>query len=129
MMFPALERAKECMFMSQQHMQFDPDSAAESDAYSGGYREETPLSKNYAPNMYRQKLAAPSVSLDISAAQRLALAIVSLSLFVFIILILAVLAFTPVASNAVLFVFTGITVLILYTIVATAINVVFNRRF
>ena len=105
--------------MSQQHIQFDPDYSDES----------APHSKHYASNTYRQKLAEPSVNLNVSAGQRLALAIVSLSIFAFIFLVWAGLGFAVSGSGVYLYVFVGLSIFVLYSIVAIIINFAFNRRY
>ena len=114
--------------MSQPHMEFDSDYYAESVPYSSGYQEEIPPSKNYATYAYRQKLVAPSTDLHITAGQRLALAIVSLSFFVFILLVFLGLGFKVDNSGISLYVFVVLFVLVLYSVVALLINLVFNRR-
>ena len=79
-----------------------------------------------AYHLYGQKISGTMSGQAPTAGQRLALAIVSLSLFIFLIFGLVLLAVATNAPNwavvPIVFVF------ILFSAVATTINIVFNRR-
>lgn len=92
---------------------------------SQGYEGE----QIHAPSgyyLYGQKLAVPPVNQSASAGQRLALAIVSLSLLVFLIFGLSVIAATSNIPNWA--VIPIVFIIMLFSVVATIINIVFNRR-
>jgi hypothetical protein len=102
----------------QQEMQDQPRSSL---GYEG---EQTHNPSAY--HLYGQKVLTPASGLAPTAGQRLALAIVSLSLLVFLIFGLTILAIAFHAANwaVIPIVFT----FILFSVVITVINVVFNRR-
>jgi len=110
--------------MSQQHMEFEPDSSHGPASYSVGY-EEIPH-ENYTSSSTRgQKLLWNDAVMHATAGQRLALALVSLILFVILIFGLVLIS---VAANAAGWVVLPIlAILILYVVLAAIINVAFNR--
>lgn len=92
---------------------------------SYGYEgEQTQHPAGY--QVYGQKLVVPVISQSATAGQRLALAIVSLSLLVFLIFGMIIFAAADNAPNWA--VFPIVFIIFLFSVVATAINVVFNRR-
>ena len=91
---------------------------------SFAYEGEQPRNAS-AYHVYAQKLSGP-VSGQVSAGQRLALAIVSLSLLVFLIFGLVIFAAADNAPNWA--VIPIVFVIMLFSAVVAAINIVFNRR-
>lgn len=102
--------------MQQEEMHYQPQSAYEGE-------QPRPSAAYYG---YAQKISGPVGNQIASAGQRLALAIVSLSLLVFLILGLITFAAADHAPDwaTVPIVF----IIVLFSVVATIINVVFNRR-
>ena len=110
--------------MSQQHMEFEPDSGHGSASYSVGY-EEVPHDSYTSSSARGQKLLWKDAVMHATAGQRLALALVSLILFVILIFGLVLIA---VASNAAGWVVLPIlAILILYVVLAAIINIAFNQ--
>jgi hypothetical protein len=110
--------------MSQQHMEFEPDSSHGSASYSIGY-EEVPHDSYSSSSARGQNLLWKDAVIHATAGQRLALALVSLILFVILIFGLVLIS---VAANAAGWVVMPILViLILYTVLAAIINVAFNQ--
>lgn len=112
--------------MSQQHMEFDHGQSNDPGSYSAGYKE--------AP-YYNDSLSSVGHKLtwreegDLPKDEfRLGLAIVTLLCFLILIIAFAILGFTSLASDKNLYVGTGISMFILFSIVALAINFMFNRR-
>ncbi len=104
--------------MQQEEMHYQPQPQP---AYEG--EQPRPSAAYYG---YAQKISGPVSNQVASAGQRLALAIVSLSLLVFLILSLVTFAaadHTP-GWAAIPIAF----IIIVFSAVATIINVVFNRR-
>ena len=110
--------------MSQQHMEFEPDSGHGSASYSVGY-EEVPHDSYTSSSVRGQKLLWKDAAMHATAGQRLALALVSLILFVIMIFGLVLIS---VAANAAGWVVLPIlAILILYVVLAAIINIAFNR--
>jgi hypothetical protein len=113
--------------MFQQHLESGRGHAGESTYYETGYKD--------IPNYHDDSLSSVGQKLtwradgDLPKDEfRLGLAIVTLLSFVVLILAFAVLGFTSLASDKDLYVGTGITIFILFSVVAIIINAMFNRR-
>ena len=111
--------------MSQQHMEFEPGGGHGSNAYSVGY-EGIPHDSYSSSGIRGQKLGWQDVVMHPTAGQRLALAIVSLVMFLVLIFGLVLLAILSNAAGWV--VLPVLLILVLYTVLAVIINIVFNRK-
>ena len=111
--------------MSQQHMEFEPGSGHGSTSYSVGY-EEVPHDSYSSSSIRGQKLLWQDAVMHPTAGQRLALAIVSLVMFLILIfgLVLVVVTSSPAGWVVLPILF----ILILYSVLAVIINIVFNRN-
>ena len=94
--------------------------------HSAGYEGEQTHNPS-AYYQYGQKISAPVSGLLATPGQRLALAIVSLSLL--IVLIFGLITFAAVTGVPNWAVVPILFIIILFSAVATVINIVFNRRF
>jgi hypothetical protein len=113
--------------MSQQRMESDHSHSGETTSYDTGYKD--------IPSYHDDSLSSVGHKLtwrgegDLPKDEfRLGLAIVTLLCFLILILAFAGLGFTPLAADKDLYVGTGITMFILFSIVAIIINAMFNRR-
>jgi hypothetical protein len=121
------QRKKGATHMSQQHMESDRSQSSEPASYNTGYKQplyynDDSLSSVGHKLTWREQGELPKDEF------RLGLAIVTLLSFLVLILTFAGLGFTSLANDKVLYVGTGITMLILFSIVAIIINAMFNRR-
>ena len=113
--------------MSQQQMESDRSQSSEPTSYNTGYKEplyynDDSLSSVGHKLTWREQGELPKDEF------RLGLAIVTLLSFLVLILSFAGLGFTSLANDKDLYVGTGITMLVLFSIVAIIINAMFNRR-
>ena len=106
-------------------MEFEPGSGRSSTSYSVGY-EEVPHNSYPSSSTRGQKLVWQDAVMHPTAGQRLALAIVTLVMFVVLIFGLVLLAITANAAGWV--VVPILLILVLYTVLASIINIVFNRH-
>ncbi len=111
--------------MSQQHMEFESGSGSGSASHTVGY-EELPHDRYSSPSIHGQKLLWRDAVMHPTAGQRLALAILSLVLFLILIFGLVLLAITSNAAGWV--VLPILLILVLYSVLAIIINIVFNRN-
>lgn len=113
--------------MFQQHLESDRGHAGESTSYETGYKD-SPFYHDDSLSSVGQKLTWRADG-DLPKDEfRLGLAIVTLLSFVVLILAFAGLGFTSLAADKDLYVGTGITMFILFSVVAIIINAMFNRR-
>jgi cytochrome bd-type quinol oxidase subunit 2 len=110
--------------MPQQEAHFEEPDQSGSQASSYGY-EGTPPPNNYASNFYGLKLAGPVASRMASAGQRLALAIVSLVLLMVMIFGLILIAEAADAPDWAIIPI--LMIIVLFGVVVTIVNVIFNR--
>jgi hypothetical protein len=111
--------------MSQQNMEFEPGSGHGSASYSFRY-EEVPHDSYSSSSIRGQKLLWQDAVMHPTAGQRLALAIVSLAMFLILIFGLVLIAITSSADGWV--VLPILFILILYSVLAAIINIVFSRN-
>ena len=111
--------------MSQQQMEFDPGNRHGPASYSVGY-EEVPYNSYSSSSSRGQKLSWQDAVMHPSAGQRLTLAIVSLAMFLILVFGLIGIAVATQASPWV--VLPILFILVLFSVVAIIINVVFNRK-
>lgn len=110
--------------MSQQELNYQELSADQSSWSSGTYEGGgTRHSHTYG---YRDKLSVPPLRVELTAGQRLALAIVSLAMFLILTFGLVGIAVATQASAWVTFPI--LFILVLFTVAAITLNVVFNRK-
>jgi len=111
--------------MSQQQMEFGPGNRHGSASYSVEY-EEVPHDSYSSSSSRGQKLSWQDAMMHPSAGQRLALAIVSLVLF--LILVFGLVGISVATQAAPWVVLPILFILVLFSVVAVVINVVFNRK-
>ena len=111
--------------MSQQHMEFEARSGHGSSSYSVGY-EEVPHDSYSSSSIHGQKLSWQDTIMHPTAGQRLALALISLVMFLILIFGLVLIAVTSRTAGWV--VLPILFILILYSVLAVIINIVFNRN-
>ena len=110
--------------MSQQELDYDGLNRDRPGFSSAGYEGES--AHRYHNYSDRDKLSAPLMRTELKAGQRLALAIASL---VMIMIMTFGLVGIAVATNADRWVvFPILFILVLFTVAAVIINIVFNRR-
>ncbi len=110
--------------MSQQELNYDGLNRDKPGYSSRVYEGEGP--HGYHSYRDRDKLSAPFIKTEITAGQRLALAIVSLGMFLFLTFGLVGIAVATHPDGWV--VFPIMFILVLFTVAAIIINVVFNRK-
>jgi hypothetical protein len=111
--------------MSQQQMDFDPGMRHESASYAVGY-EEVPHGSYTSSSLHGQKLSWQDAIMHPTAGQRLTLAIVSLVMFLILIFSLVGISAATQASSWV--VLPILFILVLFSVLAVVINIVFNRK-
>ena len=113
--------------MSQQEMESNRSHSGEPTSYDTGYKK-TPYYHDDSLSSVGHKLTWREEG-DLPKDEfRLGLAIVTLLCFLILILVFAGLGFTSLATDKGLYVGTGITMFILFSVVAIIINAMFNRR-
>jgi hypothetical protein len=111
--------------MSQQQMEFDPGNRHGSASYSVGY-EKVPHDSYSSSSSRGQKLSWQDTIMHPTAGQRLTLAIVSLVMF--LILVFGLVGISVATQAAPWVVLPILFILVLFSVVAVVINVVFNRK-
>jgi hypothetical protein len=111
--------------MSQQQMEFGPGNRHGSASYSGGYGE-VPHDSYSSSSSRGQKLSWQDAIMHPSAGQRLTLAIFSLVMF--LILVFGLVGISVATQAAPWVVLPILFILVLFSVVAVVINVVFNRK-
>ena len=110
--------------MSQQELDYDGSNRDRPGFSSGVYEGEG--THRYHSYRDRDKLSAPFMRTELTAGQRLALAIVSLGMF--LILTFGLVGIVVVSHPEGWVVLPILFILVLFTVVAVIINIVFNRK-
>ena len=110
--------------MSQQELNYDGMHRDRPGVSSSVYEGEG--AHRYHSYRDRDKLSAPFMRTELTAGQRLTLAIVSLGMFLFLTFGLVGIAVASHPDGWV--VFPILFILVLYTVAAVIINIVFNRK-